>query len=140
MRKIRQVLEYRLDKKISAEQTSLAVLVSKGSVINYVDRFVRSGLPWPLPETFTDTELEKALFPDPSAGDMAISLPDPGYLEKELARPHVTLQRLFEEYQEQHPDGLSRSAFYRYIARHRTRRVLVSLSAAESFAGLDTLR
>ena len=50
MRKIRQVLEYRLSKKISAEQTALALSLSKGSIINYVERFEQSKLPWPLPE------------------------------------------------------------------------------------------
>jgi hypothetical protein len=37
MRKIRQVLEYRLTKKISAEQTALALSLSKGSVILRTD-------------------------------------------------------------------------------------------------------
>lgn len=121
MRKIRLVLEYRLSKNISAEQTALALSLSKGSVINYLDRFDRSKLPWPLPDTLTDTALEQALFPPvaPSPLKASSPLPDTAYLEKELARPHVTLQRLWEEYFEQHPDGLSRSAFYRFVARNR---------------------
>ena len=44
MRKIRQVLEYRLSKNISAEQTSLALSLSKGSVINYLERFQHNQL------------------------------------------------------------------------------------------------
>jgi transposase len=126
MRKIRQVLDYRFDKKISAEQTALALLISKGSVINYVERFERSKLPWPLPDGFTDTALEEALFPA-ITGDCEPELPDIGYLEKELARQHMTLQRLFEEYQEQNPTGLSRSAFYRYVARRRSKRVFMTM-------------
>ena len=31
----------------------------------------------------------------------------------------MTLQRLWEEYAEQHPDGLKRTAFYDHVARHR---------------------
>lgn len=121
MRKIRQVLEYRLSKNISAEQTSLALSLSKGSVINYVERFEQSKLPWPLPDTLTDTALEQALFPpSPPSNDAPIEpLPDVGYIEKELVRPHMTLQRLWEEYAEQHPDGLKRTAFYDHVARHR---------------------
>jgi transposase len=121
MRKIRQVLEYRLSKNISAEQTSLALSLSKGSVINYLERFERSKLPWPLPETLTDTALEEALFPPlpPSHDAPAEPLPDIGYIEKEIVRPHMTLQRLWEEYAEQHPDGLKRTAFYDHVARHR---------------------
>jgi transposase len=121
MRKIRQVLEYRLSKNISAEQTALALSMSKGSVINYGERFERSKLPWPLPATLTDTALEEMLFPPspPSPALPFVSLPDVAYIEKELTRPHVTRQRLFEEYAEQHPDGLRRTAFYDHFARHR---------------------
>ncbi len=107
MRKIRQVLEYRLSKNISAEQTALALSLSNGSVINYMERFERSKLPWPLPDTLTDTALEDALFPPlPPSNDLpAEPLPDVEYIEKELVRPHMTLQRLWEEYAEQHPVG-----------------------------------
>lgn len=131
MRKIRQVLEYRLTKKISAEQTALALSLSKGSIINYLDRFEQSKLPWPLPETLTDTALEDALFPpshpltDPTSP--AMPLPDSRYIEKELARPHVTLQRLWEEYADQHPNGLKRTAFYDHVARHRSPRITMKM-------------
>ena len=77
----------------------------------------------------TNTELEEALFP-PSLfkSSEALKLPSIEYLEKELARSHMTLQRLYEEYQEQNPDGLSRSAFYRYIARNRSKRVFMTMT------------
>jgi len=129
MRKIRQVLEYRLSKHISAEQTALALSLSKGSVINYGERFERSKLPWPLPATLTDTALERALFPPspPPPDTPAAPLPDVGYIEKELARPHVTLQRLWEEYAEQHPDGLKRTAFYDHLARHRSPKLTMKI-------------
>jgi transposase len=120
MRRIRQVLEYRLGKKISAEQTARALSLSKGSVINIIRRFERSGIAWPLPEELTDSVLEASLFaPEPSTVDSSIPLPDIPYLMGELARPHVTLQRLWEEYHEQHPDGLQRTAFYRYVHVNR---------------------
>jgi transposase len=121
MRKIRQVLMYRLSKNISAEQTSLALSLSKGSVINYLERFERSKLPWPLPDTLTDTALEQALFPPsaPSPDSPVEERPDVNYIEKELARPHMTLQRLWEEYADQHPNGLKRTAFYDFVTRNR---------------------
>ncbi len=129
MRKIRQVLDYRLSKNISAEQTALALELSKGSVINYLERFVQSKLPWPLPDTLTDTALEEALFPPlPSMPELpAEPLPDIAYIEKELARPHVTLQRLWEEYAEAHPDGLKRTAFYDHFARHRPPKISMKM-------------
>jgi transposase len=126
MRRIRQVLEYRLGKKISAEQTARALSLSKGSVINIIRRFERSGISWPLPEAVTDTALEASLFkPEPLLPALAVPVPDISYILGELARPHVTLQRLWEEYHEQHPDGLQRTAFYRYV--HVNRPPTVSL-------------
>ncbi len=120
MRKIRLILEYRLSKNISAEQTALALSISKGSVINYVERFEQSKLPWPLPETLSDSALAEALFPSQSAlsEQPAESLPDIDYILKELSRPHMTLQRLWEEYAEIYPNGLKRSAFYNFVTRN----------------------
>jgi transposase len=120
MRQTRKILEFRFDFKQSAQQTAQALRVSKGTVINAVRRFERSGLVWPLAEDFKDSELEARLYPQPQKEDDSdSSLPSIGWIEKELRRPHVTLQRLWEEYTEAHPDGLSRSRFYRYWNRHR---------------------
>jgi transposase len=124
MRKIRLILDYRLSKGISADQTSQALSVSKGSVINILRRFEGAGLSWPLPESLSDSALEEALFPlsqspQPNSTPL-VPLPDIAYIAKELTRKHVTLQRLFEDYHELHPDGLQRSAYYDFVARHRT--------------------
>jgi len=129
MRKIRQVLEYRLSKNISADQTAVALSLSKGSVINYLERFERAKLTWPLPETLSDTELESALFPPAVTESIppAEGLPDINYIEKEIAKPHMTLQRLWEEYTELHPQGLKRSAFYDYLARSRPAKVTMKM-------------
>jgi transposase len=122
MRRIRLVLEYRLLKGISAEQTGRALSISKGSVINIQRRFESSGLQWPLPETLSDSALEEKLFPAPESGEedgSALFLPDIQYIEKELARKHVTLQRLWEEYHDLYPEGLQRSVFYEFVSKHR---------------------
>jgi transposase len=128
MRKIRQVLEYRLAKHLSADQTAMALSISKGSVINYQERFEQSKLPWPLPSELSDTALEAALFPPPT-DDNAVQadLPDIAYIEKELSRPHMTLQRLWEEYTETHPQGLKRTAFFDYVARSRPAKVSMKM-------------
>jgi len=63
MRSIHQILYYRLEKKIGADQTARALKISKGTVINTLKRFAQSGLPWPLPEDLSDTTLENRLYP-----------------------------------------------------------------------------
>lgn len=118
MRQVKKILEYRLERKLSIEQVGLALAVAKGTVVNTLQRFERSGLGWPPPAEMSDTKLEEALYPvveTPAAAAItAASLPDLTWIETQIRRPHVTLQRLWEEYHEAHPEGLSRSAFYRY--------------------------
>jgi transposase len=64
----------------------------------------------------------------PSSDDVPDEpLPDVMYLEKELARPHVTLQRLWEEYTDQHPNGLKRTAFYDHFARRRPPKISMKM-------------
>jgi len=119
MRRIREVLRYHFDLGLSLERVCRAIKISKGSVHNILKRFKDSSLSWPLLEDLTDSKLEAALYP-PSVEEVPSKvLPDIHYLEKELARPHVTLQLLWEEYREGHADGLGRSSFYRYFREHR---------------------
>jgi hypothetical protein len=63
---------------------------------------------WPLPEDWDDRRLNELLFP--SRPDRKQSQPRPAVDFAELHRQlithkHVTLQLLWEEYRENHPDG-----------------------------------
>lgn len=117
MREIKTILYYRLEKGISAEKTSKALNVSKGTVINTLHRFETSGLTWPLPDDMSDTTLQNLLYPpkpvQPSAG--VAELPQVSYLETELKRPNVTLQCLYDEYRQRTVEPVSRASFYRYF-------------------------
>ena len=73
IRSIRKILEYRLDKGVSAEKTALALKVSKGSVINLMRRFKSSKLSWPLADSYTDTYLDTILYPKNSHTKIAPS-------------------------------------------------------------------
>jgi len=120
MRSIRQILYYRFEKHIGSDQTARALKVSKGTVINTMKRFVKSDLPWPLPEDLTDSTLEKRLYPlSPKPSTIHPDLPAESYLEEELARKHVTLQCLYDEYATSTPKPVSRASFYRYHKQNR---------------------
>lgn len=123
MRRIREILRYKLEYEQSHERTACALGVSKGTVANVYSRFGQSGLSWPLPVDQSDSELEEILFGHTEAEKVdTSSLPDVAYLEKELRRPHVTLQLLFEEYRSQHPEGVGRTQFYEHFSRHRSKK------------------
>ena len=116
----RQILYYRLDKGIGAEKTARALSVSKGTVINTMKRFQESGLPWPLPEEVSDSVLEARLYPvKQRVSVVSNELPGIDYLEKELARKHVTLQCLYDEYRATCEKPVSRASFYRHYGRNR---------------------
>lgn len=118
MRSLRQILYYRLEKGISADQTSLALKIAKGTVINTIKRFEECGLPWPLPENITDSILETRLYPLKQAPkQLDPNLPSLSYIEEELAKKHVTLQCLYDEYCKTTMDPVSRSGFYRYYKK-----------------------
>jgi transposase len=120
MRMIRQILYYRLEKGIGSDKASRALNVSKGTVINTMRRFYQSGLPWPLPEDMSDSVLEIRLYPvKPRVSAIYSEIPNIEYLEKELAKKHVTLQCLYDEYYTNSEKPVSRASFYRYFCRNR---------------------
>lgn len=118
LKKIREVLQYKFSHHLSNDKIARALKIGKGSVHNVLERFSRSGLSWPLPADFSDSSLDEALYP--SEASIQKPLPDIGHLEKEIRRPNVTLQLLYEEYRNEHPEGLGRTAFYEYFSRFRS--------------------
>lgn len=121
MKRIREILRYKFDHSLSNERISRALSISKGNIHNILHRFKESDLSWPLPEGIRDTELEFSLYKEPPK--TKDGLPDITYLEKELRRPHVTLQRLYEEYKDACPTGMGRTQFYEYFSKHRPPKV-----------------
>jgi transposase len=74
----------------------------------------RAGLAWPLPADLTDEELECRLYPPPTvAASNRRPQPEWAAVHRELRRPGVTLQLLWEEHRAVHPDGYGYS---RYVA------------------------
>jgi transposase len=103
VRKIREVLRLKEGNVLSDRQVAGAVHVSPSTIADVVRRAAAAGLSWPLPEDMGDEELEALLYPKPE-GERARPLPEMKYLHAELARPHVTLALLWEEYAAEYPD------------------------------------
>ena len=137
MREIRTILYYRLEKGLSADCTAKALEVAKGTVINTLKRFSQSDLSWPLSSDINDEILENALYPPrkPVVSSEVQDLPSIEYLEKELARKHVTLQCLYDEYCQKYPEPISRASFYRYFQKNRP----VSCSMPMEYKGGDLI-
>jgi transposase len=129
MRKIHDVLRLHFDLKLPQRQISRSIKLSQSSVSEYLDRFAKSGLGWPLPEGWDDQRLQEKLFgagkPDPATARRP--LPDFAHIQHELTgNRHTCLQLLWEEYREAHSDHpYSYTSFWRHYDEWRSRQDLV---------------
>ena len=95
MRKIRELLRLKYELGRSARHRQ-----------QHGERLRAAGISWPLPEELDDTALERALFPSPPPSRVRRPEPDWGHVRRELQRHKVvTLQLLWLEYREVHPNG-----------------------------------
>ena len=115
MRKIKEVLRLKYHGGLSRRQIAHSCQISRSTVIDYLDRAEKAGIGWPLSEALTDQELEQRFFPpQPAIVGSSRPLPDFDYLYRELKahkKFNLTLDLLWREYKEQHPDGYQYSQF-----------------------------
>jgi transposase len=106
MRKIREVLRLRFDFKLSYNKIAQSCQMGRSTVGDYIHRFEKSQITWPLPDDIDDSQLEQMLFLKPQP-DTCCTRPrrppaDWAYVHKELRRKAVTLMLLWQEYKEQY--------------------------------------
>jgi transposase len=105
MRKIREVLRLGLGEGLSQRLTSIASGVPQTTVHDYLVRAAGAGLKWPLPEDLDDAGLEALLYPPALPARTARPVPDWQQVHRELKmHKSVTLELLWVEYREAHPD------------------------------------
>ena len=97
----------------SAREISRAVGAARSTVQDAIKRAAAAGLSWPVPEVLTDAVLEEKLFARAGVGIGKRLRPEPNWaaMARELKRPGVTLQILWEEYREEHASGYGYSRF-----------------------------
>jgi len=125
MRQIRNVLRLHFAEKLSVRDTAASLAMARSTVADYLIRAKVAGLSWPLPEEMDDDELESRLFPAVTKTSSNYPQPDYEVMKKELARKGVTLQLLWFEYRELHPDGYGYSQFCQRYRDWRRRRDVV---------------
>lgn len=113
MRQIRELLRLRYSSGLPQHAIARSLGMSQGAVSNYLAAARRAGLTWPLPsELDDDLKLEALLFPPPlNLPANSRPLPDWASLHRDLRRPGVTLNLLWEEYRAAAPDGFGYSYF-----------------------------
>jgi len=112
MRQIQEILRLKYQNQLSVREIARSCRVAASTVGDYLKRAEAASLNWPLPEGTTEEELTKQLFgisPEPPTPEQP--LPNWLYIQQELRRKGVTLQLLWEEYRQIHPQGYSYSRF-----------------------------
>ena len=104
LRKIEEVLRLHHECGHSNRAIAEAVRASPTTVGDYLRRARVAGLVWPLVEGMTEAALEAALFPPLPASK--VSRPEPNWaaVHRQVGRSGVTLDLLWQEYRECHPD------------------------------------
>jgi len=113
MRKIKEVLRLKWLSEHSDRQIAKSCNIARSTVQEYLKRAEHAGLTWPTACDLDDTALEALIYPQNKAAEPSRpSMPAMDYLYRELRRKKgVTLQLLWYEYKEQHPDGYQYSFF-----------------------------
>lgn len=114
MRYIKDILRLKHQNHLSVREIAGSCGLPASTVGDYLQRAEAAQLTWPLPEGISDGELaERLLQPAESRepNGPAKPLPDWPALHEQLRRKGVTLQLLWQEYRQTHPEGYQRSQF-----------------------------
>ena len=119
MRKIREILRLCRGEGLSHRKAAASVKASPATVSDTLGRAKVAGVGWPLPEGLDDAQLEALLYPPPALSGEPRAVPDWDRVHRELRRKGVTLQLLWQEYKEAHPeDGYQYSRFCELYRRY----------------------
>ena len=137
MRHVREVLRLRTA-GISRNEIARRLNLAPSTVRLTLQRLTTAGLDWPLPAELTDAALEARLFSavGTKQGHRRRAEPDWAEVHRELKRKHVTLQILWDEYIERHPDGYRYSRFCELYRGWASR---LSVTMRQTHAGGDKL-
>ena len=123
MRKLKEVLRLH-SLGLKQQQIARSCLIAQSTVHLYLKAASAAGVKWPLPPDWDDRRLEEAVSGAPRAMQIwrKSEKPDFGAIRQELQHHrNLTLQLVWEEYRQDHPDGYSYSRFcelYRDWVKH----------------------
>ncbi|MFB5191049.1 IS21 family transposase [Alicyclobacillus fastidiosus] len=111
MHKIHEVLRLYHQSQMSERAIASSLMLSRATIGKIIRRADEAGITWPLPDDMTESQLERALFPRPQGRPKNCFEPNWNEIHMEMRKKGVTLQLLWMEYKEQHPDGYQHTQF-----------------------------
>lgn len=95
MRKIREILRLRFDRNCSHAEIGKSIGIGSTTVGECLSRAKKVNVSWPLPEDYTDEQLELCLYPSSQMSQAQDETQrgtiDWTYIHQELKRKHMTL-------------------------------------------------
>jgi transposase len=137
MRRVRELLRLKFEAGLALRDIVRRTGVPRRTVRALFDRFEGRGLTWPLGEDVTEDDLEGLLFREAGA-KAGRRRPEPDWSEvhRELKAKHVTLQILWDEYIDLHPDGYRYS---RFCEIYRDWEAKLSVTMRQAYKGGEKL-
>jgi len=112
MRKVREILRLKFDCNFSLREISNSCSIGRSTVADYLSRAQSANLGWPIPDHLSDTDIYDLLFKNRDHKSVnKRNMPPMEYIHNELKKKGVTLQLLWYEYKQNHPDGYQFSYF-----------------------------
>ena len=96
-------------------------MISHVTVGNYLNRFATAGLSWPLPPEMSDGQITRRLFLADDLLNRRGRCPTGDDVPRAASHKHVTLQLLWQEYREAHPEGYGYTQFVEHYRRWEKR-------------------
>ena len=127
---IEEVLRLHHECGCSQREIARSCGLSTGAVNKLLRLAGQAGVAWPLPADLDEAQLEERLYGRPAGSRRSRQLEgiDFAAVHKELkARKNLTLQRVWQKYREQHPDGYSYSQYCERYRQWKSRQNLVML-------------
>jgi transposase len=127
MRKLKEVLRLH-SLGLSQHQIARSCSISQSTVHEYLSAAQAAGVQWPLPESWDDQQIERALFPQRPAPAVWRKHAEPDWeqIQQELqTHKDLTLQLVWQEQREANPDGYGYSRFCELYRRWLTKLDLV---------------
>ncbi len=121
MKKIREIIRLAVKTDLSLRKIARATQTSRPVVGTYVKSFNNSGLTYEETQKLGDDNLLEILQDKTNTrSDRYAQLSSKfEYYVQELKKPHVTVQKLWEEYIAENPSGFMRSQFFHYFKTWR---------------------
>jgi hypothetical protein len=135
MRQVREILRMKHEAGLPVREIVRRTGIPRRTVRELLERCAARGLGWPIAPEVSEAELEGLMFKEAGAkaGGRRRHEPDWRLVHKELKRKHVTLQILWDEYIEQHPEGYRYS---RFCEIYREWEAKLSLSMRQTYLGI----